>query len=57
MKIKLNQEFVESESFDSWCFFFMLLALCIFIIIIMVYPFIIPYFIGSVILSMIGIFF
>lgn len=56
MKIKLNQEFIDSDEFVSWCMFFTAIFIITVIVILVIYPKLIPYFIGIVFLSMIGVF-
>ena len=54
MKIKLNQEFIDSDEFTYWCMFFMVIFVITIAIILIIYPNLFPYFIGISFLFMVG---
>ena len=56
MKIKLNQEFIDSDDFVIWTLFFTAVFVISVVVLLMVYTFLIPYFIGIISLSIIGTF-
>ena len=57
MKIKLNKDFINSDSYFGWILFFLFLLSIIALYIIFSYPVIIPYFTGASILYLIVRFF
>ncbi len=56
MKIKLNQEFINSDDIVNWYLFFIVVFVISVVILLLVYKFLLPYFIGIVSLSIIGVF-